>query len=289
MDDEQSQNTRIRYIAAGIVVLIGLGIAGAIWYHRASSRPESAPIADPAAVATPAPPPPPQTPEVQHPLAPEAGSDDQPAVALADSDGVIAGQLRALFGASVVEQWLNPESIARHLVATVDNLPRNTPLEKVRPVHAPAGPFGVERTVIDKSTGAERIVLSDANYARYDAAVAVLQKVDTTQLVAFYRHFYPLLQRAYEDLGYPDHYFNDRVVAAIDDMLKTPEVGGPITLVQPKVLYQFEDPALEQRSAGQKLLLRMGAAHALAVKAKLQELRAQIVAQAPARASTQTR
>ena len=48
----------------------------------------------------------------------------------------------------------------------------------------------------------------------------------------------------------------------IDHLLATPEIEGPIRLVQPKVLYEFADPELEARSAGQKLLLRMGAANA---------------------------
>jgi hypothetical protein len=97
--------------------------------------------------------------------------------------------------------------------------------------------------------------------------------VDAKSLADTYRRFYPLLQQAYQDLGYPDRYFNDRVVEAIDDMLHAPEPDGPVILVQPKVLYQYEDAALERLSSGQKLLLRMGTAHARTVKAKLRELR----------------
>jgi hypothetical protein len=94
------------------------------------------------------------------------------------------------------------------------------------------------------------------------------------QVAEVYRHYYPLLQQAYEDLGYPDHYFNDRVIAAIDDMLRAPEPDKPIVLTQPKVLYQYEDTALEQLSSGQKLMMRMGLAHERSVKVKLRELRA---------------
>jgi len=38
-----------------------------------------------------------------------------------------------------------------------------------------------------------------------------------------------LFQQSYEDLGYPGQYFNDRLVEVIDDMLKTPDVQGPIS------------------------------------------------------------
>jgi hypothetical protein len=43
-------------------------------------------------------------------------------------------------------------------------------------------------------------------------------------------------------------------------------------------MYQFADPNLEALSAGQKLLLRMGPANAVIVKAKLRELRSAVVA-----------
>jgi hypothetical protein len=46
------------------------------------------------------------------------------------------------------------------------------------------------------------------------------------------------------------------------------------------ILYEYEDAALERLSSGQKLLLRMGPAHARTVKAKLRELRA-LIAIAP--------
>jgi hypothetical protein len=98
--------------------------------------------------------------------------------------------------------------------------------------------------------------------------------LDAGAAVAVYRRFYPLFQQAYEDLGYPDRYFNDRLVQAIDDLLAAPEIDAPIPLVRPEVLYEFADPALESRSAGQKVLVRMGPANARRIKAKLREIRA---------------
>jgi hypothetical protein len=92
-----------------------------------------------------------------------------------------------------------------------------------------------------------------------------------------YERLYPLFQQAYEDLGYPGKYFNDRLVETIDDMLQAPEVAAPIQLVQPKVFWEYADASLESRSAGQKLLIRMGPANARLIKAKLRDFRAEIV------------
>ncbi|RPJ48250.1 MAG: DUF3014 domain-containing protein, partial [Betaproteobacteria bacterium] len=78
------------------------------------------------------------------------------------------------------------------------------------------------------------------------------------------------------ELGYPKGHFNDRLVAVIDHLLEAPELKTPVALVRPKVLYLYADPELEARSAGQKMLMRMGAEHAGRVKTTLREIRAAI-------------
>jgi len=95
-------------------------------------------------------------------------------------------------------------------------------------------------------------------------------------MVAVYRRFYPLFQQAYVELGYPKGYFNDRLVEVVDHLLAAPEIDGSIALVQPRVLYQFADPELEARSAGHKILLRMGPENAAQVKAKLRAIRSEL-------------
>ena len=109
------------------------------------------------------------------------------------------------------------------------------------------------------------------------SAISFAQNTDTKSLASVYFKLYPLFQQSYEDLGYPGQYFNDRLVEVIDDMLKTPDVQGPIELTQPKVFYEYADPKLEGLSAGQKLLLRMGPSNEAAMKAKLREFRKAIV------------
>jgi len=46
--------------------------------------------------------------------------------------------------------------------------------------------------------------------------------------------------------------------------------------VQPKVFWEYADASLENRSAGQKLLIRMGPKNARIIKAKLRDFRAEI-------------
>jgi hypothetical protein len=119
--------------------------------------------------------------------------------------------------------------------------------------------------------------LGSANFERYAPLIKVVQSTDTKTLAGVYFRLYPLFQQSYEDLGYPGQYFNDRLVEVIDDMLKAPDVQGPIQLTQPKVFYEYADPKLESLSSGQKLLLRMGPANETVLKAKLREFRKVIV------------
>ncbi|MEQ9562327.1 MAG: DUF3014 domain-containing protein, partial [Woeseiaceae bacterium] len=117
------------------------------------------------------------------------------------------------------------------------------------------------------------------NYARYDQLVNIVTSADINNVADTYRRFYPLFQNAYVNLGYPDGYFNDRLVEVIDHLLATPVVEPPVVLVRPNVLYQFADPELEALSSGQKLLIRMGNEHAESIKNSLRELRAAVVDQ----------
>ena len=125
-------------------------------------------------------------------------------------------------------------------------------------------------------------MLDPANYERYKPLVQLIRSMDTQQLVATYTRYYPLFQEAYENLGHPPQYFNDRLIEVIDHLLETPDLQGPIALARPNVLYEFADPKLETRSAGQKVLIRMGSDNAAVVKDKLRALRGELIAQQPA-------
>ena len=131
------------------------------------------------------------------------------------------------------------------------------------------------------------------NAERYAPFVRFASGIDTGRAVALYIRLYPLLQRAYEDLGYPGAYLNDRVVAVIDNLLATPNVSGPIRIkrvVGPDGgtgggagLYLYEDSALEAAPAGQKILLRMGTENRSKMMAKLTEIRVRIATGLPGR------
>ena len=126
----------------------------------------------------------------------------------------------------------------------------------------------------------DSIRLAPSNYERYKPWVTGFVSMPPATLVDTYSRYYPLFQESYEDLGYPDGYFNDRLIQIIDHLLATPSVDGPIFLKQPKVFYEFADPKLERLSWGQKALIRMGPENAAAVKKQLRAIRDELLSRA---------
>jgi hypothetical protein len=169
---------------------------------------------------------------------------------------------------------LEPRSLLRRIVVTIDNLPNDRLSMKYRVVRPVPGEFAV--------SGLEpALTISEANAARYDALLQVLLTADAAHWVAGYRQWYPLLQQAYAEMADPRDLFNDRVLAVIDHLLTVQVPANALPLTHPGVLYRYADPALEAKSAGAKILLRMGAAHAAKVQARLREIRALLASGKP--------
>jgi hypothetical protein len=260
-DDIENMARRRMAWLIGALALATVALGGWFWYQSRTPAVHS--------VAATAPPAPAANIErqIEHPIA--QGPDTAALPALNDSDQVVHDSLAGVIGRAPVEQFLSPQNIVRHVVVTVDNLSQRKVAVDLRPIKPTPG-----QTVV--STQGEITSLGDANFQRYAPLVHAVQQTDVKSLAVIYQRLYPLFQQAYEDLGYPGKYFNDRLVQVIDHLLQAPEVPAPIQVVQPKVFYEYADPSLESRSAGQKLLIRMGPANARIIKAKLRDFRAEI-------------
>ena len=256
-----------------VSVSVAFVVVAGLWYYSTQLEPDTPtrqppqqPVAPAEEPATPAGP--------LYPMVEPAERPDLvPLPALDDSDEFLRLELADLYGQEFAAMLVESRVIER-IVATVDNLPRKHIAERTRPIAGLSEPFIAEPT---ENEG--EYLLSADGYSRYDALTGMMSAVDNESLVGIYRRYYPLFQDAYEDLGYPDGYFNDRLVEVIDHLLTTPRWEGPLYLRRTHVLYEFANPDLEELSSGQKLLLRMGPDNADAVKARLTELRAAIATQ----------
>lgn len=240
-----------RWILGGVALL---AIAAGVWYWQKRGTDEAeAPAAPPPAAAEPA---------IRNPIV--APDDIDPNLSATE-------QVATLIGTPRFEALFVPEEFVRKLVATVDSLARDDVAARMNPARPPGGSFAT-------AGEGDALVLGAANFARYAPWIDMVESLDADAAAALYKRLYPQFQKAYEDLGNPDGYFNDRVIEVIDHLLSAPPAPATIALVQPSVYYAFADPALEAESAGRKLLLRMGPGNAARVQAKLKEIRDRIAA-----------
>jgi hypothetical protein len=259
-----------RKIALSLLVAAVLAAGAAFWYVQRNPAPVERQVASAPAAPTP----PPQT------AASEPHYAVEPAAAAPLAGDGIAAALEQLLGRAPVSSFFVTDDFGRRFAATVDNLGRSHAPALLWPVTPTAGRFTVQG-----SEGAT--VIADANAARYTPFVRMVEAVDLTQAIDLYRRMYPLLQSAYQELGFPKSYFNDRLVKVIDLLLATPQPEGPLKVhlvdvkgsvasTRPWVRYEFADPDLEALSAGQKILLRVGPDNERRLKAKLTRIRAAV-------------
>lgn len=267
-----------------LIVLLAAGWFGWRWWqqHQAEGAAPPAAAVQPPPEATPdAPPatPPAASTEPQNQVD-EIAQPDADLPALADADARVRSALDGLLGAKNVGTFLQTEGFVRRFVATVDNLPREHAPVQAWPARPTLGRFALA------GEGEQRTVAPD-NGARYTPFVLFAEGVDAGKAAALYARLYPLFQQAYEELGYPGKYFNDRLVAVIDHLLAAPEPAEPVAIrvvevkgevpsEKPWVRYEYADPKLESLSAGQKAMMRVGLVNERRLKAKLRELRGHV-------------
>jgi hypothetical protein len=250
-----------------LMVLAASAVFFYLWRQNAPQQPAPATPAIQPPVAAEA------APAIRHPIenaqGAAANTETKPLPALMVSDTTMQNTLADLFGPASLGKVFYEDAIIHRFVTTVDNLPRKTIPSRNLPVKPIAGTLAT-------SAKDDNISISADNASRYTPYVRMAEAIDAKSLVSAYVHFYPLIQQDYRDLGYPKGYFNDRLIEAIDDLLAAPESKDSLQVVQPKVLYQYADTELEARSAGQKIMIRMGNENAAKVKAKLQEIRREL-------------
>lgn len=248
-----------------LLILLGGGIAAYYYFQSEPPKPESVAITtqeQPTVV--------PVTPEPEVRQVLEAPTENIPLPQLESSDNFMANALANLLNnKSLMGIFIN-DQIIRNIVVTIDNLPRKQVTMRVMPIKKARGKF----ITID-SEG--KTVISPKNNERYMQYVQFAEAVEPKKLVALYVQLYPLFQQSYEELGYPNQYFNDRLMAVLDNLLDAPDIIEPILLVQPKFYYQFADQDLESRSIGQRILMRVGSDNEKIIKSKLQDIKQELM------------
>lgn len=248
-----------------LVVMTVSIVAGYFYWQHLQPKPQVTQVYAPPAAPVAIP-----KPEVRQVIEPAPVATATPLPQLDQSDSYLFDAMANLIGDKTLEKLLHTKRIIHNIVATIDNLPRRQVSANVLPIAQPAGKFLV--------TGKQdALTISPDNAARYSPYVRLAEVVDSKKLVELYVRLYPLFQQAYAELGYPKKYFNDRLLEVLDDLLAAPNIKEPIQLVQPSVRYKFADPDIEALSIGQRVLVRVGNSNEARIKAKLLEIKQELM------------
>jgi hypothetical protein len=186
------------------------------------------------------------------------------------SDAIVRELVAGLSSHPTLASWLVTEDLVRRFVAAVDNVADGeTPRTHMLFV-APREGFQMEER--DGS-----YFIDPRGYRRYDLVTEVLVSLDTVGTIELYRKLKPLIQSAYQDLGYPNRNFDGTLERALRVLLETPRVEGEIELEPAVRSFHFADSRLEGLLPVQKQLLRFGPRNLDRVQSKLELLQLELV------------
>ncbi len=189
----------------------------------------------------------------------------QPAVplpALQSSDQFVLEHLVA----NVDHTLLIPIDMISNMVVFIDNFSRGKVARNFSPLIAPQDAFSV-------TNKKGKLIIDDKSFHRYDQYAKLVNGIEVEKFIRFYTLLSPLIDEAYQDIGYPQGRFNSTFEKAIDQLLQTPLIHYPIEVIAPYTMYRYVDKNLEQLPDAQKLMLRMGADNLKIVQEKLREIK----------------
>lgn len=266
---------------SALLILALIAIAAGLWMYF-NRTPEPAPVVEvpteaPQPVTLPEPPAEPQelTPEpavLPEPPVPATLPEPEPDIIvepipeLGDSDAFAAKKAIDLGQGLPVEPLLAQQDLVRQFVVFMDNLAEGQLARKQSPIKGPETKFSVSEITA-------KTYLNPDSYKRYDLYANYIANLNEQQLLTAYAQMSPMLEQAFDELGYGDISFKERSIKAIDQMLAAPIIEAPIELVTFSVNYKFADPKLEALPPAQKLMIRMGPTNSRKVKAALKKLR----------------
>ena len=124
----------------------------------------------------------------------------------------------------------------------------------------------------EQTTDGESWEWNEASTQRFSLYVDLLRSMDSGELVDLYFEVKPLIDQAYQELGYPEQDFTKVLQASITRVLDMEILEDNPKLLRPSVMYKYQNEVLESLDESDKLLLRIGKENVLVIKSVLLEL-----------------
>lgn len=246
-----------KVVLTGIIFLLLIVAAVAIYYFFLKG--EKVPSAEEMAEK------PPAQVSLEEPLEEQEEIKEFAQVELDQSDRLIRELAQRLSSHPKLMTWLKSKDLIRKFAAAVDNIANGLSPHPQIDFFSPEGGFKVLKV-------AGLYYLDPESYHRYDVVADAFLSLDTEVCVRLLRQSKPLIQEAYQDLGYPDPDFNKTLFRAIVELLEVPVVESDIRVEKKVVTHMMVDPKLERLSEAQKHLLRMGPENVHIIQEKLREM-----------------
>ena len=238
-------------IMIGGALIVALLAAGAWWLWRAPALTNTSPTA---VTAT------------DEPLT--ATSPPLALPPLDEMDAFLRPLLQALSNRPELVRWLATDDLVRQLAAAIDQASQGDNPSNGFKELAPRSGMALSRRN-------NRRLIDPASYQRFDGFVTTVTAIDASSVVRIYKTIRPRLNEAYQNMGHPGGDVDAAVQQALDILLNTPVVKGPVMLVEGSgARWAYEDQDLEQLTPTQKQLVRMGPAHTDAMLVWLRALQA---------------
>lgn len=191
------------------------------------------------------------------------------AILLNDSDSYAKYVLHNISNGMNILPYFNESNLIRRFVTFVDSLANENLAMTTNPTTLSMDKFNI------KSEN-EQLFLDPDNYRRYDILADFIADMDQKNFLAAYQQAQPLLEEAFTELGYENIKFTDRLEQTFQEILLAPVIKKPILLIKDEKSYKFADTNLENLSATQKLMIRMGPNNTVKIQNRVREIVTQL-------------
>lgn len=212
-----------------------------------------------------------ETEQVETPVVEEIN----PLPSLDDSDSWLKVKLPELTWRKELLKLVIDEDMIRRFVVFTDNFAQGTLAYEHSPFILPTVKFTPDDETVSFQNNQNVWGWDEKSSKRFNLYVDLLRSIDSASLVEWYFEVKPLIDEAYQELGYDDD-FTVVLQESITHVLDMELPKEQIKLIQPSVMYKYQDQSLEELSDSDKLLLRLGKENLLIIKSILLEINEKI-------------
>lgn len=200
---------------------------------------------------------------------------ENPLPVLDDSDVWLQEKLPTMTWRKELLKLVIDEDMIRRFVVFTDNFAQGNVVYEHSPFVLPQIKFSPSIEHETKEGSKTVWQWDESSSKRFNLYIDLLRSMDSSSLVEWYFEVKPLIDDAYNELGYEEDFtltLQDAITRVLD--MELPK--SSMALTRPSVMYKYQDETLESLADSDKLLLRLGKENLLIIKSILLEINEKI-------------